>query len=184
MRHEPNNGLNPQLVEEAKACVQAVRKGTFAAFPTDAGWCVVCDASNPELVEELLASTQCSNPCILLDQEGRLSRYCGALNEPVLDLISYTEKPLQLLLEGATNPLGKDKRLLPFMIATEPFANRVASSFGKPLMAAFTEADPHSNELLNRACHVVNLRIHSKAHPNNIVAMRFAADGSFQFIKP
>lgn len=183
MRQDPNNGLNPQMMEEAKACVQAVRNGSFAAFPTDAGWCMVCDASKSELVAAMLSNAGCTNPCILLDQEGRLTRYCSDLSEPLLDLIAFTEKPLQLLLDNASNPLGKDKQLLPFMIATEPFANRVASSFGKPLVASFTEIDLHSNNLLNSACHVVNLRMHAQAHPSNIVLIRFAKDGSFQFIK-
>jgi L-threonylcarbamoyladenylate synthase len=183
MRHDSNNGLNPQMLDEAKACVQAIRKGMIAAFPTEAGWCLACDVSNPELVEELLSNNNCKNACILLDQEGRLSRYCGALSEPVIDLISFAEKPLQLVLEGATHPLGKEHAQIPFMIATEPFANRVSSSYGKPLLATFTEMDPHANNLLNKPCHVVNLRISARSNPNNIVVIRFASDGSFQFLK-
>ncbi|MFM7078826.1 MAG: hypothetical protein ACKOYC_03435, partial [Bacteroidota bacterium] len=112
------------------------------------------------------------------------SRYCTALSEPVSNLIAFTEKPLQLLLDNASNPLGKDKQQLPFMIATEPFANRVVSSFGKPMVASFTEMDLHTNNLLNSDCHVVNLRISARSNTSNIVVIRFSNDGSFQFLKP
>jgi tRNA A37 threonylcarbamoyladenosine synthetase subunit TsaC/SUA5/YrdC len=182
MQDTKNNMLNPEMTEEAKSCVKAIRDGEAVAFPTPSGWCYACDPTLTDMVLEILNEPSLSNPCILLSEEGRLVRYCGSLGEPVLDLIEFSEKPLQVYFDTATKAAQNINQDLPFMVAKDPLTNRITNSFGKPVFAAFTTKDAHANPLLNRPCHVVNLRSGNYASPENIVVMRFSKDGSFRFI--
>ena len=175
--------LNPEMAQEARACVVALRNGSLASFPTPSGWCTVCDCSNKIAVEALLRCNQLTNFCILIDHDGRLSKYSAPLSEPVLNLIEFSEKPLQFIIDGASIVAPTIPANTPFMIAADPFSNRVASSFGKALLAGFGTEPANNFQDLNTTCHVVNLRAGMNASPDQIIIMRFSKDGSFQFIK-
>ena len=130
-----------------------------------------------------MGCSQLTNFCILIDHEGRLSKYTAPLSEPVLNLLEFSERPLQFVIEGASAAAPNIPLETPFMIATDPFSNRVASSFGKALLAGFG-AEPVTNlQDLKTTCHVVNLRAGMHASPDQIVVMQFSKDGSFRFIK-
>jgi len=175
--------LNPEMTQEARACVVALRNGSLASFPTPSGWCTVCDCSNKMAVEALMGCSQLTNFCILIDHEGRLSKYTAPLSEPVLNLLEFSERPLQFVIEGASAAAPNIPLETPFMIATDPFSNRVASSFGKALLAGFGTEPVTNIQDLNTTCHVVNLRAGMHASPDQIVIMQFSKDGSFRFIK-
>jgi tRNA A37 threonylcarbamoyladenosine synthetase subunit TsaC/SUA5/YrdC len=173
--------LNPEMAQEARDCVVALRKGSMASFPSPSGWCTVCDVTDESATKALLHSKVVSHHCVLLDHDGRLVRYYGQLSEPLLNLIEFSEKPLQFILKGASQAAKHLPSNLPFMIASDTFSNRVSSSYGKPLLAAFGQ-EPNTS-IDNIPCHVVNLRTSMDANTDQIVVMQFNQDGSFQFIK-
>ena len=126
------------IADEAKKCVEVMRKGGVILYPTDTVWGIGCDATNPEAVKRVyeIKKRQDSKALLLLvDSADRLARYVGDVPAVAWDLIELTTKPLTIIYDGARN-------LAPNLIAEDGSVGiRVTSElFSKELCYRFQKA--------------------------------------------
>ena len=126
------------IADEAKKCVEVLRKGGVILYPTDTVWGIGCDATNPEAVKRVFDIKKRADSkalLLLVDSADRLSRYVGTVPSVAWDLIELTTKPLTIIYDGARN-------LAPNLIAEDGSVGiRVTSElFSKELCYRFQKA--------------------------------------------
>lgn len=126
------------IADEAKKCVDIMRKGGVILYPTDTVWGIGCDATNPEAVKrvyEIKKREDSKALLLLVDSADRLARYVGEVPAVAWDLIELTTKPLTIIYDGARN-------LAPNLIAEDCSVGiRVTSElFSKELCYRFQKA--------------------------------------------
>ncbi len=126
------------IADEAKKCVDIMRKGGVILYPTDTVWGIGCDATNPEAVKrvyEIKKREDSKALLLLVDSADRLARYVGEVPAVAWDLIELTTKPLTIIYDGARN-------LAPNLIAEDGSVGiRVTSElFSKELCYRFQKA--------------------------------------------
>ena len=88
------------IAEEAKKCVEVMRKGGVILYPTDTVWGIGCDPTNAEAVKrvfEIKRRADSKAMLLLVDNADRLSRYVGDVPAVAWDLIELTTKPLTII---------------------------------------------------------------------------------------
>ena len=126
------------IADEAKKCVDIMRKGGVILYPTDTVWGIGCDATDPEAVKrvyEIKKREDSKALLLLVDSADRLARYVGEVPAVAWDLIELTTKPLTIIYDGARN-------LAPNLIAEDGSVGiRVTSElFSKELCYRFQKA--------------------------------------------
>ena len=94
------------IADEAKKCVEVMRKGGVILYPTDTVWGIGCDATNPDAVKRVYEIKQREDSkalLLLVDSADRLARYVGDVPAVAWDLIELTTKPLTIIYDGARN---------------------------------------------------------------------------------
>ena len=94
-----------QIAEDIQTAVQTLRQGGIILYPTDTIWGIGCDASNEEAVKRIfqLKRREDSKAMIcLVDSANRMQRYVRGVPDVAWDLVEFAEKPLTLILDGAT----------------------------------------------------------------------------------
>ena len=94
-----------EIAEDIRTAVQTLRQGGLILYPTDTIWGIGCDASNEEAVRRIfqLKRREDSKAMIcLVDSANRMQRYVRGVPDVAWDLIEFAEKPLTLILDGAT----------------------------------------------------------------------------------
>ena len=88
------------IADEAKKCVEILRKGGVILYPTDTVWGIGCDATNPDAVKRVFDIKKRADSkamLLLVDNADRLSRYVGTVPSVAWDLIELTTKPLTII---------------------------------------------------------------------------------------
>jgi len=178
--------LNTEIEKEVIECVRVLRNGGAAVIPSATGWAVCVGTSNTHLVSHILASENFEYPAIILSESGKLIRYSASIPDAVWDIIEFSERPIHVFIQNASNPCGITTRELPFYIAKDDFTMSVAGKYGKPLLTANLKSKEHpekKSSFLDAEAYVVNLRIKSHASTENLVIIKFYENGKFEFLK-
>ena len=62
--------MNAEIEKEVLKCVQVIKEGGFALFPSEIGWSICCDASDEENVHAIVGSNNYLFQSILLNETG------------------------------------------------------------------------------------------------------------------
>lgn len=94
-----------QIAEDIQKAVETLRRGGLILYPTDTIWGIGCDASNEAAVKRIYQLKQRDDSkamICLVDSADRLQRYIRQVPDVAWDLIDFADKPLTLILDGAT----------------------------------------------------------------------------------
>ena len=94
-----------EIAEDIRTAVQTLRQGGLILYPTDTIWGIGCDAANEEAVRRIfqLKQREDSKAMIcLVDSADRMQRYLRQVPDVAWDLVEFADKPLTLILDGAT----------------------------------------------------------------------------------
>ena len=166
-----------QIAEDIQTAVQTIRQGGIILYPTDTIWGIGCDASNEEAVKRIfqLKRREDSKAMIcLVDSADRMQRYLRQVPDVAWDLVEFAEKPLTLILDGASG-------LAPNLIAEDgSIGLRVTNVSGEPSPACFAEI---SDEIKQGVDYIMQSRQNdtSKSKPSQIIKLNL--DGRIQIIR-
>ena len=154
------------IADEAKKCVEVMRKGGVILYPTDTVWGLGCDASNSDAVKRVYEIKQrCDSKAMLLlvDSADRLARYVGNVPAVAWDLIELTTKPLTIIYDGARN-------VAPALVAED----------GEPTPGNFGEISP---EIIEAVDYVVNYKQHEKGSAKSSSIIKLTSNGTVTIIR-
>lgn len=129
------------IAEEAKKCVEVMRKGGVILYPTDTVWGIGCDPTNAEAVKrvfEIKRRADSKAMLLLVDNADRLSRYVGDVPAVAWDLIELTTKPLTIIYDGARNiapALVAEDGSVGIRVTSELFSKELCFRFQKPVVS-------------------------------------------------
>ncbi|MCM1483161.1 MAG: Sua5/YciO/YrdC/YwlC family protein [Muribaculaceae bacterium] len=92
------------MTEDIAAAVECMRRGGVILYPTDTVWGLGCDATRPDAVKRIFEIKQraCGKALIaLVSSRGMLERCVDELPEVAWDMMSLSERPLTVVLDGA-----------------------------------------------------------------------------------
>ena len=186
------------IAEEAKKCVEVMRKGGVILYPTDTVWGIGCDATNPEAVKrvyEIKRRTDSKALLLLVDSADRLARYVGNVPAVAWDLVELTDKPLTIIYDGARNlapNLIAEDGSVGIRVTSELFSKELCYRFqkavvstsanisGEPTPANFSEI---SQEIIDAVDYVVNYKHLDMGRPKASSIIKLGADGTVAVIR-
>lgn len=186
------------IAEEAKKCVEIMRKGGVILYPTDTVWGIGCDATNPDAVKRVFEiKRRCDSKALLLlvDSADRLSRYVGSVPSVAWDLIELTTKPLTIIYDGARNlapNLIAEDGSVGIRVTSELFSKELCYRFQKAVVStsANVSGEPTpdnyseiSEEIISAVDYVVNYRQLEKGHAKASSIIKLAANGTVTIIR-
>lgn len=187
-----------QIAEDIQTAVQTLRQGGLILYPTDTIWGIGCDASNEEAVRRIfqLKRREDSKAMIcLVDSANRMQRYVRGVPDVAWDLIEFADKPLTLILDGATGlapSLIAEDGSVGLRVTKENISHELCYRFqkaivstsanisGEPSPACFAEI---SDEIKQGVDFVMLSRQNdtSKSKPSQIIKIGF--DGQIRIIR-
>ena len=187
-----------QIAEDIQTAVQTLRQGGIILYPTDTIWGIGCDASNEEAVKRIfqLKRREDSKAMIcLVDSANRMQRYVRGVPDVAWDLIEFAEKPLTLILDGATGlapSLIAEDGSVGLRVTKENISHELCYRFqkaivstsanisGEPSPACFDEI---SDEIKQGVDYIMLSRQNdtSKSKPSQIIKLNL--DGRIQIIR-
>jgi hypothetical protein len=176
--------ISNQLLQETKSCLRALHENKFVVLPDRTGWIKLCDASNDELVNDLLNDQSLNFHSIYLSDEGKLMRYIPVIPDVIYNLISFTEQPLMLIPEKVVYLPGKSLMNWSsptFCISTNEVLLTLLNRIGKPLLGGIITNNSQVD--LNDNTHVVNLRTIPEMNTSTLSIIRFDGLGKIKFEK-
>ena len=129
------------IADEAKKCIEVMRKGGVILYPTDTVWGLGCDATNVEAVKRLYEiKKRADNKAMLLlvDSADRICRYTGSVPSIAWDLIEMSDKPLTIIYDDARNiapNLVAEDGSVGIRVTNEQFSQRLCQQFRKALVS-------------------------------------------------
>lgn len=186
------------IADEAKKCVEVLRKGGVILYPTDTVWGIGCDATNPDAVKRVFDIKKRADSkalLLLVDSADRLSRYVGTVPSVAWDLIELTTKPLTIIYDGARNlasNLIAEDGSVGIRITSELFSKELCYRFQKAVVStsANISGEPAPNnfgeisqEIIDAVDYVVNYKQLEKgqAKPSSII--KLTANGTVTVIR-
>ena len=187
-----------QIAEDIQNAVQILRQGGLILYPTDTIWGIGCDASNEEAVRRIfqLKRREDSKAMIcLVDSADRMQRYLRRVPDVAWDLVEFAEKPLTLILDGASglapNLIAEDGSV-GLRVTKENISHELCYRFqkavvstsanisGEPSPACFAEI---SDEIKQGVDYIMQSRQNdtSKSKPSQII--KLSLDGRIQIIR-
>lgn len=187
-----------EIAEDIKTAVQTLRQGGLILYPTDTIWGIGCDASNEEAVRRIfrLKQREDSKAMIcLVDSADRMQRYLRQVPDVAWDLIEYAEKPLTIILDGATGlapSLIAEDGSVGLRVTRENISHELCYRFqkaivstsanisGQPSPACFAEV---ADEIKQGVDYIMRSRQNdtSKAKPSQII--KLGLDGRVSIIR-
>lgn len=187
-----------EIAEDIKTAVQTLRQGGLILYPTDTIWGIGCDASNEDAVRRIfqLKRREDSKAMIcLVDSADRMQRYLRQVPDVAWDLIELAEKPLTLILDGATGlapSLIAEDGSIGLRVTRENISRELCYRFqkavvstsanisGEPSPACFNEI---TDEIKQGVDYVMRSRQNdlSKSKPSQII--KLGLDGCVQIIR-
>ena len=186
------------IADEAKKCVDIMRKGGVILYPTDTVWGIGCDATNPEAVKRVydIKRRQDSKALLLLvDSADRLARYVGDVPAVAWDLIELTTKPLTIIYDGARNlapNLIAEDGSVGIRVTNELFSKELCYRFQKAVVSTsanisgeetpnnFSEISP---EIINAVDYVVNYKHLEKGKAKSSSIIKLTENGTVTIIR-
>ena len=186
------------IADEAKKCVEIMRKGGVVLYPTDTVWGIGCDATNPEAVKRVyeIKKRQDSKALLLLvDSADRLARYVGDVPAVAWDLIDLTTKPLTIIYDGARNlapNLIAEDGSVGIRVTSELFSKELCYRFQKAVVStsANVSGEPTPNnfseisqEIIDAVDYVVNFRQQEKGCGKSSSIIKLKENGTVTIIR-
>ncbi len=168
--------------------IKMLREGGIIVYPGETGWSLGCDLKNTEAVDAIFKSDLVEYPCILLNETGQLGKYVKELPDVVWDLVEFTSKPLQLIMNDVLNipqSILPDKEAT-FRIVKDTFTKNILYKFGKPVFTAVlkNQMQPeHEKTILNKPAYIVNLRSGAKLSTENLVIIKLSNGNKIEILK-
>lgn len=129
------------IAEEAKKCVEVMRKGGVILYPTDTVWGIGCDPTNADAVKRVFEIKRRSDSkamLLLVDNADRLARYVGEVPAVAWDLIELATNPLTIIYDGARNiapALVAEDGSVGIRVTSELFSKELCYRFQKPVVS-------------------------------------------------
>lgn len=186
------------IADEAKKCVEIMRKGGVILYPTDTVWGIGCDATNPEAVKRVyeIKKRQDSKALLLLvDSADRLARYVGDVPAVAWDLIELTTKPLTIIYDGARNlapNLVSDDGSVGIRVTSELFSKELCYRFQKAVVStsANVSGEPTPNnfseisrEIIEAVDYVVNYKQLERGKSKSSSIIKLTKNGTVTIIR-
>jgi L-threonylcarbamoyladenylate synthase len=185
--------MNPDVTRELTHCVQTLKNGGIIIFPDETGWSIGCELAGISKVNSIIEKYPDGYNEIILDDFGRMTKYCREIPEVASNLVEYSTRPLLLQVENALNVpanLLAEKNTASFRVVKDEFVNelvnKIYSFSGKPLFAKslHLEGNPVKEETMcGLPCYVVNLRISPALNTDSLVIVRLSDGDQIKFIK-
>ena len=187
-----------EIAEDIRTAVQTLRQGGLILYPTDTIWGIGCDAASEEAVRRIfqLKQREDSKAMIcLVDSADRMQRYLRQVPDVAWDLIEYADKPLTLILDGATGlapSLIAEDGSIGLRVTKETISQELcyryqkaivstsANISGQPSPACFAEI---SDEIKQGVDYIMRSRQNdlSKSKPSQII--KLGLDSRIQIIR-
>lgn len=176
------------MEKEIEAAVEVLRKGGIILYPTDTVWGIGCDATDEKAVERVYALKRSQNKhsmIVLCRDADMIVRYVDKAPGIAFEVMEMADKPLTLILEGATGVAANlipEQGTLGVRVPDHDFCRQLLRRFGKPIVSTSAnisgEATPLkglkevSREIVDGVDFVVNPRFqgHSTGKPSSIIA--------------
>ena len=186
------------IAEEAKKCVEIMRKGGVILYPTDTVWGIGCDATNAAAVQrvfEIKKRADSKAMLLLVDSADRLARYVGDVPAVAWDLIELTTKPLTIIYDGARNlapNLVAEDGSVGIRVTSELFSKELCYRFQKPVVStsANVSGEPTPNnyseispEIIDAVDYVVIYKQLEKGSAKSSSIIKLTANGTVTVIR-
>lgn len=186
------------MEREIELALEVLRRGGIILYPTDTVWGIGCDATCEEAVERIYALKRSADKCsmlVLCSDADMVVRYVDKAPSIAFEVMEMAEKPLTLILPGATGlaaNLIPEERTLGVRVPNHQFCQKLLRRLGRPIVstsanisgepAAATLADV-VREIIDGVDFVVNPRFQGRPtlKPSSIIA--FGETGEFKIIR-
>ena len=187
------------MEKDLQAALEVLRDGGLILYPTDTVWGIGCDATNAEAVEKIYKLKRSENKTsmiVLCRDADMVVRYVNKAPGIAFEVMEMSEKPLTLILEGAT---GVAKNLVPeegtlgVRVPCHEFCYQLLRRFGKPIVSTSAnisgEQTPMkglqevSREIIEGVDFVVNPRFQGKPTCKPSSIMSFGEHGEVKIIR-
>ncbi len=188
-----------QIEEDVREAVKVLRAGGLILYPTDTVWGIGCDATNAEAVAKVYAlkkRAESKSMLVLVDSADRASLYASGMTDTAYDMLTMSDKPLTLILDGAKNlakNLIAEDGSIGIRVTTEEYSKELCFRFGKAIVStsANVSGEPAagvyseiSDEIRSGVDYIAKCRREEtkKSQPSSIVRLR--EDGRVTVIRP
>ena len=186
------------IADEAKKCIEVMRRGGVILYPTDTVWGLGCDATNSDAVRRVFEiKKRADNKAMLLlvDSADRLVRYVGNVPAVAWDLIELATNPLTIIYDGARNiapNLIAEDGSVGIRVTSELFSKELCYRFQKAVVStsANISGEPTPNnfgeispEIINSVDYVVNYKQLEKGKAKSSSIIKLAVDGTVSIIR-
>ena len=190
--------FNVQYTKDVAEAVKVMRAGGVILYPTDTVWGIGCDATNAEAVAKIYAikkRAESKAMICLADSDNRIQRYVRNVPEVAWDVMTMSEKPTTVILDGADglakNLISEDGSIA-MRITQEPFSKELCYRMQKPIVStsANISGEPAaqnycdiSEEIRNAVDYICTSRRqeHQPHKPSSIIRIR--QNGEFEIIR-
>lgn len=187
------------MEEDIREAVKVLRAGGLILYPTDTVWGIGCDATNAEAVAKVYAlkkRAESKSMLVLVDSADRASLYASGMTDTAYDMLTMSDKPLTLILDGAKNlakNLIAEDGSIGIRVTTEEYSKELCFRFGKAIVStsANVSGEPAagvyseiSEEIRSGVDYIAKCRRDEtkKSQPSSIVRLR--EDGRVTVIRP
>lgn len=190
--------VNSQYTKDIAEAVKVMRAGGVILYPTDTVWGIGCDATNAEAVAKIYAikkRAESKAMICLVDSDNRIQRYVRNVPEVAWDVMTMSEKPTTVILDGADglakNLIAEDGSIA-MRITQEQFSKELCYRMQKPIVStsANISGEPAaqnycdiSEEIRNAVDYICTSRRqeHQPHKPSSIIRIR--QNGEFEVIR-
>lgn len=183
---------------ELEKAATVLRSGGVILYPTDTGWAIGADATQPDPVQRILdikAVPTGQGLTVLVEKDARIERHVKAVPDAAWDLIDLAQEPITIVLPDATGlapavcakggslavRLCKDA-FCQALIArlNRPIVSAAAHTAGKSVPKSFSDID---TDVLDSVDYPVNLRRSELLNnpPSRII--KLGLDGTVEIIR-
>lgn len=183
---------------DIREAVRVMRQGGVILYPTDTVWGIGCDATNEAAVKrvfEIKRREDSKAMICLLDTENRLQRYVRNVPDVAWDLLTVSDKPTTVILDGANGlapNLIADDGSIAIRITKEEFSKELCYRMQRPVVStsANISGEPAaqnyrdiSQEILDAVDYVCTSRRneHEPHTPSSII--KLTLDGQVTIIR-
>ncbi|MBO5787122.1 MAG: threonylcarbamoyl-AMP synthase [Bacteroidaceae bacterium] len=186
------------MADEAKKCVEVMRKGGVILYPTDTVWGIGCDPTNAAAVKrvfEIKKRADSKAMLLLVDSADRLARYVGDVPAVAWDMIELAASPLTIIYDGARNivpALVAEDGSVGIRVTTELFSKELCYRFQKPVVStsANVSGEPTpgnfseiSREIIDAVDYVVNYKQLEKGKAKSSGIVKLTSNGTVTVIR-
>jgi L-threonylcarbamoyladenylate synthase len=178
--------------------VRVMRAGGVILYPTDTVWGIGCDATNVEAVAKVYAikkRAESKAMICLVDSDNRIQRYVRNIPEVAWDVMTMSEKPTTVILDGADglaeNLIAEDGSIA-VRITQEPFSKALCYRMQKPIVSTsanisgqpaaqnYCDISEEIREAVDYIC-TSRRQEHQPHKPSSIIRIR--QSGEFEIIR-